>query len=38
MVAYGKLAALPRSVFERVLKNDDLPTLGRPTIPIWERC
>jgi hypothetical protein len=34
MVAYGKLAALPRSDFERVLKKEDFPTLGRPTIPI----
>ena len=36
MVAYGKLADLPRSVLERVLKKDDLPTLGRPTIPICD--
>ena len=35
MVAYGKLAAFPRSVCESVLKKLDLPTLGRPTIPIY---
>jgi hypothetical protein len=38
MVAYGKLAALPRSVCERVLKKLDLPTFGNPTIPICRDC
>jgi len=29
IVAYGKFAALPRSVSDKALKKDDFPTLGR---------